>query len=1159
MTNWTMPQSNAIKARNGTVLVSAAAGSGKTAVLVQRVIELLLDQEKSVDVDTLLIVTFTNAAAAEMRERISKAIEQQLALNPNNTHLKRQQILLANAKICTIDSFCMDLVKEYFYLLSIEQDYIIIDKADEVNLQNIALNSVLEKMYSDGDEDFLELVELLSGLKNDELLCDAIIKLYTYSMVSGDPKYWLEHLADVYENDDFLSSKWFKILIEFVYENVVSAISYVEQALKTFCGCQDVYEKVESVLKADIKSLSDIKYSIETNQNYDNIFNLIQNISFGRMPRISSDYEFEKEKCSDLRKKAKGIIDKLKQLFCADFEQAKLDNQKTYLIVSTLSECVQMFSDELMALKKEKNSFSFADIEQFALRLLVEQGNPTPLAIELKNKYTEILIDEYQDTNTAQDTLFSTISNDKNMFMVGDVKQSIYRFRQAMPQIFNSKKNVFCQYDGENFPSKIILDKNFRSRNGVCEFINFLFSKLMSEQVGEMLYQDEDMLSAGFPYPDLEMPSVQMHIVENEELKSDTFDEIEANYIAELIIKKVKNKELICDKNMNIRPCDYGDFAILFRSASSHIPNYESVFKNLGIPVAAQSSSSFVDNPEIKTIVSLLKVLDNPMQDIPLLSVMLSPIFAFSEDEIANMRINDRKSSLYVCIKNYSKINEKTKLFLDRLSYLRTYCGTMSVSSLVRKIIDETSYAAIVKSMGSPEQRMSNLYLFMELADNYQTQDNKGLAAFIRMIDKGGLDVDSAKILDNAQNAVRMMSIHHSKGLEFPICILAGTTRKFSNKSAFGNCILHPELGVGIKLLDKSGEFSYQTLPYNAVKIATDRAEMSENLRVLYVALTRARVQLITVTTVNSLENKMKSLDGKMVNYKGISPLFVGDANSDADWLLMCMTFHKDGKILRKIIGFEEMIDDNNFDVDIILSSSELKKSDQENEAELVSVNDEIISQIDGILNYKYPFSELSSLAAKRNASALDENEYNYDFFASSRPAFLDDEGLTSAQKGTAMHSFMQHCDYQKAKNNLNNEAQRMCDLGFLSNSEFESLDYGSLNTFFNSELANRMFVSKKLMREIKFSTFVDAKEIYDINIDNEKIFVQGIADCVFIENNELVIVDYKTDRVKSEEQLLNRYRKQIEFYAKALEKTLGLPVKTTMLYSFYMNKSISY
>ncbi len=1153
-------QQNAVYARNRNLIVSAAAGSGKTAVLVQRVIKLITDESTPVDVDGLLIVTFTNPAAAEMKSRISAALSDLLKIRPNDVNILRQMTLLQNANISTIDSFCLNLVKENAFKLGINQDFSILDEAQAQIIADTALNTVLDKCFENKSPAFISLVETLSSPKDDKALFESIKKLHSYIYAQPFPFKWLSDMTELYNPSVNLSeTAWHDYLLDYVKDGLSCASELLNASFAVLDSEDEAYEKYYETLSEDRQLIDSLRKSV--NKGWNSALNAFGNISFVRQKTVRGYSPSYKEEISSRRNLYKELVAGLSDVFCATEEDFRKDNEKLYPVLKALYDVLFSYDCEYRKLKEEQNLFTFSDIEHFALDLLVEfDKNNEPvksaLAKDLENSFYEILVDEYQDTNEAQDMLFELLSNGKNRFMVGDVKQSIYRFRLAMPFIFNGKKDSFPHYnkDDNSDSSKIILDKNYRSRKGICDFTNFVFSTFMSEKTGELNYNAEEYLNYQAKYPETSVPSAQIKILT--ETKSSEMDKNEAAYIASVILEKINNHEQIYDNGV-LRDVSFGDFAILLRSTRTHIAQYNEVLTERGIPVVCDNSTNLFDNNEIKMLISYLRVIDNPRQDIPLLAVMLSPLYGFTPDEFAEIRLEAQKrGSLYSCV--ILSESQRVKAFLEELKQLRRLVVTMSVSSFIRYICEYKSIYAFANALGNGEQRCRNIGKLIELAERFDSSESIGLTAFMRLIDKlidGDKTVESASVNSASENAVTIMSIHHSKGLEFPIVILAGTERKYNYEDLKNKLLLNHKLGIGIKLHNEELLYQTETIPFTALKTVNKAASMSENLRVLYVAITRAKEQFISFITVDNLENKINKLAPKIAEGK-INPILCRGISSDGDLLLLSALIHKDGVKLRELsdINITTVNADFNMPVEIINSVDELKESEPVAEAHY---SQKLVDEIKERLSFSYSRADLASISAKQNASDLDESIKNPDFFATSKPAFMNKSGLSPSERGTAMHSFMQFCSYNSAKSDLEAEIARLALEGFLTKEQAESLNRNALDAFFCSPLAERMFNSDAIYKEIKVSSFVDSGN--SSADENDKVLIQGIADCVFEENGELVLVDYKTDRVSDETELLNMYKNQIAFYKSAVSKVLQKPVKEAMLYSFHLSKPCCY
>jgi ATP-dependent helicase/nuclease subunit A len=1161
MPKWTPQQNNAITARGRNILVSAAAGSGKTAVLVERVIKKITDSKNPVDIDKLLIVTFTNNAASEMKFRITKSLKEILRNEPFNQNAQRQLNLMPNAKICTIDSFCINLVRENFFELGINQDFTNLDENEASLLEDEIINSLTDELFENNDEEFIKLVEQFNTPGNEKPFINAVKKVRRFIYAQPFPYSWAYKMSELYNsNTAFENSKWFEYIKDEADYLISIAKKCVNNNLALLNQIDDskLNEKFENLFLND-KSLID-NVSDLLNTSWDDLVKL----GVPSFARLVSTAKLDEELASEIKANRNTYTNIIKKeipafLICSKEDYVKSLNT-LYPIIKKLIDFVKIVDARLMVEKNERNSYSFSDTEHFAINLLFTPDGDKiikkELADRLSAEFEEILVDEYQDTNEAQDLLFAYLSNGHNLFTVGDVKQSIYRFRLAMPNIFNSRRKLYTDYnpnDNEK-SSKIILDKNFRSSKGICEYVNFIFSKVMSERVGELDYDAQNRLNFGADYKKNDIPSAQIHILDG--AKGEETDTREAMQIAKLIRKKIDSKEQIKDGD-EYRDIRYSDFAILFRSMKNHVDSYVKVFTDMSIPVQCDNSSNLFENNEIKLILSLLRTIDNPTKDISLLSTMMSPVYAFTADELAQIRIENKRKNFYFSVVNSQ--NEKVLNFLEDIKNLKKLSVTMSVSNFIRYLVENKGIVAFINAMGNGEQRYQNILALISFAQKFDSGVNIGLTSFIRYIDKiidTDKGIDSKSIVSGKDDAVTIMTVHHSKGLEFPICVLAGAARSYNTGELTENLLINTVYGFGLKVHNEERMYNIQSIPYSVIKSKSANELMSENLRVLYVAMTRAKEQFITFISCQNIERKMQTLYSKLIAGE-ITPYAVKSCKSDADIILLCSLFHQNAGQLRELAGCRLFANPADFDMSIDIDKSEGFEED-EIKPEKAEYQEGTVKEIAEKLSYKYDYSPLSNVTSKMTASSLDDSDTNFEYITSSKPAFMNKAEMTPAMRGTAMHTFMQFCNYNLAKDNLDKEIENIVSGGFITEEQGKSLDKKRLASFFNSPLAKRMFNSDKIYREIKVSTFLSANEVYGIDFD-DKILVQGIADCVFEESGQLVLVDYKTDRVKDENELLERYKKQLTFYKYAIEKTLKMPVKEAMLYSFYLEKECIY
>lgn len=1161
MPQWTPQQNNAITARNRNILVSAAAGSGKTAVLVERVIGIITDPENPVDIDKLLIVTFTNAAAAEMKARISRSLTALIKEHPGEPFYKKQLSLLPSANICTIDSFCSSIVKEHFYDLSISRDFSTFDESELLLLEDNVISNVIDDFFEKGDNDFISLFEHFTSPGNEKPFITAVKHLLRFIYAQPFPYLWLDKALENYNPEiPFNNSVWFSYIQDEIKYLSSYALELAEMC-REYVDFDDekLNEKFSAMLDDDISEIA--RFAKLKDYSWNELINQ-RPAQFMRMPSSSKADKSLTAKIKANRDIYKSIVTKdIQSLLISDEEEYKNDIKILYRRFDTLIRFVKEVDKVLMEEKREINTYSFSDIEHFAISLLfrLNENNEverTPLASALSENYYEILVDEYQDTNEAQDLLFTYLSNGSNLFTVGDIKQSIYRFRLAMPHIFNEKKNRYSHYDknDSSVNSKIILDKNFRSRSGICSYVNFTFSNLMTSRLGELDYNEEEYLNCGASYCDTDIPCAQLKILTG--IKGEEYDKAEALYIAKTIKNKVESGELITDGGA-LRPVRYGDFAILMRKVRNHIDTYSKVLTEQGIPVICDNSSNLFENNEIRILLSILRVIDNPIQDVALLSAMMSPIYGFTADELAEIRINCRSGSLYNAVR--SSKTEKAIDFLQELKDLKKISVTMPVAAFIRYLVEEKGLIACFNALGNGEQRYQNILKLVSFAEKFDSGVNVGLTAFLRYIDKimsSDKGVESASLNPAGNDCVTIMTVHHSKGLEFPICIFAGTSRQYNKQDLNDRLLLNTAYGIGLKCHNEEGMYEYNPIPYAVIKSKNSTELMSENLRVLYVAMTRAKEQFISFVTVDNLESKIKRLSANLAGGR-ISPYSCKKVNSDADFLLMCALIHKDGNDLRELSPVDFSVNDTDFDMSVEITDS-IEVSDSTTEIEFVSPDENVVDEILNKLSYSYERQELSVLSSKLTASSLDDADRGFEYLTSSKPAFMNKSGLTPAQRGTAMHTFMQYCDYSNSKVNLENEISRLIELGYLTDEQAQSLDRQKLNNFFLGALADEIFDADKVYREIKISSFVSTAELYGSRFD-EQVLVQGIADCVIEKDGMLTLIDYKTDNISSEDELLDRYKKQIMFYKNAVEKALEMPVKSALLYSFSLGKSCYY
>lgn len=1164
---WTSQQQQAIDGRDGTMLVSAAAGSGKTAVLVERVMQRLCRKENPCKIENLLIVTFTKAAAAQMKEKISAKLSEKIVENPDNKALRLSKMMLPYANICTIDSFCINLVRDNFHSLDISPDFSILDENSEIAvMSNKAMLQVINDFHRSRGDEFTFLNNLLNKGRDDNGVVDAITDLYRLAMANIFPEYWLDSLCDVF-NDPLPpeESFWGKMIIKELKNIVNNAYENCLFCLKKAEEDPQVIHCYGNSLNNDKLRLEELKALIETG-GWDEIFEKGINLSFGVIGKISGEYDpVIKETVANTRKnysEKKALVKSFSDLYVSEADYFE-DMAVLAPAVRTLIDAVKEYKHTLDEMKKEANGYGFDDILHFTIDLLVENhdGQPvrTALAKELSENYEEILVDEYQDVNRAQDAVFYALSkDDTNRFMVGDVKQSIYGFRQAMPEIFTDLREEMTPFDGKTYPACVTLGNNFRSRKGVIDTVNFVFNHLMTKESGDIDYDENEKLNFSASYDETDSVEAELCLIEAEKENSLKY---QANYITQYITDSINNGMTVTDGDSQ-RPAQYRDFCILLRKTSGgNAKVFTDALEKAGIPVVAESDSSFLVTPEIVFLISLLKVIDNPVDDIPLSSVLLSPAFGFTPDDLSEMRIEDRTGSFYACLVFAAENgNEKAKNFIKKTEEMRRISVTLSAGEFISRVIDEIGYRALVSAMKDGEERLNNINSFVGIAAKYEVNGVKGVSGFIRFLDKltKKEDLKSDRKKTDAANAVKIMTIHKSKGLEFPVVFLANCEKKNYDEYNQKNFLLGKKSGIGLKCI--VNDAVYETLPYKAAKLEARNASHSEELRILYVALTRAREKLIMLAGNEDWAGAIGKIDfpdsGKP------DPYAVIKLKGFWEYLLYALIRHPDAHALRQAAdlpaGFHDKCD-SRLITKIITSVPEVIPVD-EGDGEF-EVSDEIRQALRDRLDYAYPYDELKTVVAKRIASDLDGDGFNEEYFASDRPAFAGEGKLTPAQRGIATHRFMQFSDYNRVKSDFESELRRLVDTDMLTEAEAAAVDPAAIKKFFESPLSDRILKAEKVYKEYAFTVALPVKELYpeisDKNAEGEVIIVEGVVDCAFTEDGKLVIVDYKTDKAFSDDELVGKYSAQLNIYRKCLGMVLDIPVKEAVIYSFRLGREI--
>jgi ATP-dependent helicase/nuclease subunit A len=1222
--NWTIEQQSVIDTRNRNLLVSAAAGSGKTAVLVERIIQIITNEEKPVPIDSLLVVTFTNAAASEMRERIAEALETKIDNNPENQYLHKQLSLLPNANIMTIHAFCLNVIKNNFHLINLDPSFRIADETELILLRSDTINELLEEKYQqENNGDFIALIESYTTGKSDNKIEELILELYKFAMSNPWPEVWLDEKVEelnVQKTVNIENHQWNKMITKVLKKEIPLFIKLLQEC-EIICENDNGPIGYLDAIKLDIKKLQTLSSVLDT--SFENISQEIMNIQFDAIGRCKKDIDKNlQEIVKDIRDDVKDSFNKLKlEFFFKSKESMMKDISNTYPIIKTLCNLVKEFIHKYQNSKMDKNIIDFNDIEHYALRILISDDNegekvPSNAAIELQDKFSEILIDEYQDSNLVQETILTSVSkviqNEPNIFMVGDVKQSIYKFRLAKPELFMYKYNTYTI--DESKYQRIDLHKNFRSRKSIIDSTNYVFSQIMSKDYGDVIYDDSAALNLGATYEEIQEGDfagpTEVIIVDESNNSSEeevAREELEAKVIADRIKQLVSNNNpyYIYDKKLgNYRPAMYKDIVILMRSTSSQADIFVQELLNYDVPAYADTTSGYFDTIEVKTILSLLKIIDNPRQDIPLIAVLRSPIVGLKADELVMIKNCLQNGEFYDAYEQYilgsiddSELSKKLIRFNNLLKGWRKKAIYLSLNELIIDIYDISKYYNYVSVMTGGRQRRANLDLLVDKAIKYESTSYKGLFNFIRYlekINKYSIDMGEASIFGESENLVRIMSIHKSKGLEFPIVFIAGIGKQFNMQDLNKSILLHQDLGFGPKYVNYEMRYETKTIPKSIIRRKIKNESLSEELRILYVAFTRAREKLILVGSCKDFLKKANKISRYLfLQDKLLISTLINNGNSYLDWIIPTLLRHRDGEEIRKLLNNtsislpEELFyHESSWNIKVVSIDGIISKEKKINEIKQESCQDLLNWNFDKSysdypkdffeenLNWIYDYKDVvlkpvkisvSEIKRQNESDVSVEHEDMFNTFEPYKPKFMEEKlALTAGERGTAFHKVMQHIDFHKLHDyNYNiNYLNNLQEHEILTEKEIKGIRIKSILQFSKSKLLNRMVNAEQkglLKREVPFVLGVPIKDIYLDCDRDEKVLIQGVIDCFFIEDNNIILVDYKTDYITDdeEEKLITRYKKQMELYAMALESITGRKVSEKILYAFSIGREI--
>lgn len=1262
--SWTTEQQQVIDLRNRNILVSAAAGSGKTAVLVERIVKIITDKNHPVDIDHLLIVTFTNAAAAEMRERIGNAIEKALDEQPGNEHLLRQLTLIHNAQITTIDSFCLYVVRNHFHEIDLEPNFRIGDEGELKLLREDVLGRVLEQNYEEPSEAFSDFVEGYASGRTDAALNEMILQLYEFSRSYPWPEKWLDSFVGIYriENREELDrAEWLAPLTQ----NIRFVLKDCEQLLRQALAVTqqddgpDMYEKA---VRSDLEKYE----SLSKLTSFCELSGALSDIKYDRLAS-SRGFEGDPDKLElvkSLREQAKDVVKKLcRQYFFCSPEMMIGQLERTEPMLEEVVRLTKQFADEFAAAKRRKNLVDFHDVEHFALQILVDEETEKAkkTAEEFRDTFEEIMIDEYQDSNEVQETLLRSISREErgenNIFMVGDVKQSIYRFRLARPELFMKKYDSYSLE--ESTTQRIDLHKNFRSREEVLTCTNDIFYKIMVRSLGNVEYDAEAALYPGASYPVSADFTPEILLADsNDELLEDTEltdkKTLEAKIVAEEIKHLMKTQQVTDKAAGTLRAARYSDIVILLRSLSGWADSLVEVLNGNGIPAHTVSSTGYFSTVEVQTVLSMLRLLDNPRQDIPMAAVLRSPMAGLTDEELAVLRLEDGSVPFHEAVLELAEglyeedgqkeisdseadseadqkqgrnadgkkeddiettAHRKLLKFYKKYRQLRQLVPDTPIHELIEIILRETGYGHYVAAMPAGSRRTANLNMLLEKAAAYEKTSYKGLFHFVRYIDelqKYDVDFGEADMVGENEDVVRIMSIHKSKGLEFPIVIVSGMGKNFNKQDTRSKMVLHPELGIGLDYMDGKKRIKSPTIAKKAIAKQIDLENLGEELRVLYVALTRAKEKLILTGTLKDAPEKLEFFRQQANLSKAadrpLSYLTREGASGYLDWILPAVLSYGDKYPVRIVEAAELVLDEveNQLEQneDLTERIGEIKAADPQLVGQLKQrFSQRYPYQVDVLRKNKYSVSELKHRAMREKFEAEQEETipaFLEEPVTPTIPLFIQRQGSVEqetpnrgALRGTAVHRVMECYDFASEKSvheqmeAMEKEEKITADMRALVKEQIVA-------DFVSSETGRRMALAQRggaLYREKPFvmgfteeelenygfgvgSNTDSCENIYEkTDSDQEKeeqqkvrheedlTLIQGIIDVFWIEKDGIVLLDYKTDRVQQTKELIDRYETQLKLYADALERVFAarkLKVKEILIYSFFLEQLIT-
>ena len=1173
----TKEQAAAIHAQGSSLLVSAAAGSGKTKVLVERLMDRLTDREQPCNIGEFLVITYTKAAAAELRGKIIEELGKRLAEEPKNRHLQRQSTLVYHGEIKTIHSFCQSLIRKHAHRMGVDPSFRVGDEMECRLLRRKVLDRVLEQWYETQPEEspFYALVDLYSAGRDDNRLIEIVLNTEEKLQSHPYPKRWFQQQREALlllpNAEDAGETPWGRLLLE---DGIQQCSYWKKEMSRALCWIEEepsLAKGYAASFQTTVGQLEQLQQAME--KGWDGISGFSMEEMFPRLKGVRGlDHPERQERVKTIRTRCKQRITKLLERFSTQSKDLLSDMMAVAPVIGALFDLVLAFEEAYHAEKRRRKLLDFSDLEHIALHHLVqpETGLPTELALETQARYKEILVDEYQDVNRVQDAIFHALSREgKNLFFVGDVKQSIYRFRMADPTLFLEKYKTFTPYDetaSEAENRRIVLSRNFRSRKEVLEATNFLFSNLMSEAFGEMNYTEAEALYPGASYPEGTDYGVELRVLEWDDPDEEPDEEKpgktawEADAVAERVKTLLEEAFPIWDQEIGqMRPVTSNDIVILLRSPNTVLHHYTRALAQREIPFVTEGGEAFLSTVEIAVMISLLKILDNPRQDIPLISVLRSPLFGFTEDQLAEIRMKDPKQDFYGAMKTAAGTMEDCRKFLQDLDKMRIQATHLPLHQLLWQLYTRWNVLGAFGALPGGEKRQKNLILLSRYAEEFERTEHKGLFAFltrIRRMEENGEDFASPG--GSGENGVRIMSIHKSKGLEFPVVLLAGLSKRFNLVDLQRPILVHETWGVGPKWLDRERMVTYPTLARMAVAHQLDRELRAEELRLLYVAMTRAKEKLILFCSIKGKEELQQySMDAG----RPMDPQVLASSPSMTGWILPLVMTKPEAGVLREEAGLGEEgpEEEEGTPWNLFLEKGKGTGDQKQKEVSFTVCETEEKEEPPFAWTpfFHYPHQGADQ-PSKVTATSFKGQTKEGDTFQERkkvyRPRFaVDAKGLTPSEKGTALHLAMQFLDYNQTEDgpSVQAELHRMVQMALLTEEQAKAVPPQKIVTLFASPLGKRLR-SGTCKREFTFSVLMPAERYYQGG-EGEQVLLQGVIDCYLEEADGITIVDFKTDYVRpgEERDAAAQYEGQLHAYRDALERITGKKVCHQVIYFF--------